>query len=280
MSTTASRITVYDSQKIQHLPGYLVKVVQELKIYRYAYFNFINNTLSNRYRRSVLGFFWTLVSPLINLTILAVVFSIVFKQDLRIFGVYVFSALLPWNFIAACLNQSATVFISAENYLKKVYMPKFLFPLTLVSVEGINFFFSLISIYIILLFMGAPLHWVMLLTPLPMLITFVFVLGWVMLISVAHLYFRDMAHIVQVVVSALMFTIPIMYPMDTIPPRYQFIFAINPFYHFINLFRIVLYEARLPLWFEWGLPTGIALLSFLLGLYVLMKQELDLVFRL
>jgi ABC-type polysaccharide/polyol phosphate export permease len=280
MAENATRLTVYDSRKKQDLAGYLIKMALDLKHYRYAYLNFVSNTLSTRYRRSVLGFFWTLISPLINLVILAVVFSIVFKQDLRIFAVYVFSALSPWTFISSSLNQSPMIFINAESYLKKVYIPKFLFPLTLVTVEGVNFFFSMFSIYIIFIVLGTQLNWVMLLTPIAMLITFLFTLGLAMMLSVAHVYFRDVIHITQVVVAALMFSIPIMYPMSTIPAQSQFIFTYNPFFHFCNLFRIILYETRFPTWQEWIIPLGIALCSLLLGCFVLMKQDLDLVFRL
>jgi ABC-2 type transport system permease protein/lipopolysaccharide transport system permease protein len=280
MTENISRITIYDSRKKQTLAGYLAKCAGELGLYRYAYYNFVRNNLSTRYRRSVLGFFWTLINPLINLTILAVVFSLVFRQDIRSFGVYIFSALSPWTFIAGAINQSPMTFISAESYLKKVYVPKFIFPLTLVSVEGVNFFFSMVSIYIIFVFLGAKLSWVMLLTPLAMLITFLFVLGVTITIGVINVYFRDVAHITNVVISALFYTIPIMYPISMIPDKYRILFAINPFYHFIHLYRILLYDTMLPTWQEWLIPLGIAIVALLVGFFVLMKQDLDLVFRL
>jgi ABC-2 type transport system permease protein/lipopolysaccharide transport system permease protein len=280
MTETTSPIKTYDSKKLPNLFGYLAKAIRELSVYRYAYFNFVTNSLSTRYRRSVLGFFWTLINPLINLTILAVVFSLVFKQEIRVFGVYIFSALSPWTFISGSINQSPMSFISAESYLKKVYVPKFLFPLTLVSVEGINFFFSMASIYIIFVFLGSKLSWVMLFSPIAMLLTFLFVLGVAMTVGVMNVYFRDISHIVQVVMSAVFYTIPIMYPISMIPDKYRILFTLNPFYHFIHLFRVLLYDAVLPTPMEWLVPLGIALVSLLIGFYVLMKQDLDLVFRL
>jgi ABC-type polysaccharide/polyol phosphate export permease len=280
MADKQTRLVVYDSCKKYTLVRYLIKMTREMKLYRYAYFNFVTTILSSRYRRSFLGFLWTLISPLINLTVLAVIFSVVFKQEFRIFGVYVFSALTPWTFISGCMAQSPLVLINAETYLKKVYVPKIIFPLTLVSVEGINFFFSIVSIYILFLLMGAQFSWVMLLTPVAMLITAIFVLGLTILLSIAHLYFRDVSHINTVVVGALFFALPIMYPMETIPPEYQIIFSLNPFFHFMKLFRVILYEIRLPMWQEWLIPLGIALGSLLLGCFVLMKRDRDLVFRL
>jgi len=274
------RITNYYSHKKLNLFGYLTRAFRELRIYRYAYFNFVANSLSTRYRRSVLGFLWTLINPLINLTILAVVFSLVFKQDIASFGVYIFSALSPWGFISGVINQSPMTFISAESYLKKVYIPKFIFPLTLVSVESINFFFSMVSIYILLLFLGAKVSWVMVLTPAAMLVTFLFVLGICMILGVLNVYFRDMAHITTVVMSAVMYTIPIMYPIAMIPDKYQILFKINPFFHFVHLFRTILYEAAVPTWQDWLIPLGIAVISLLVGFYVLMKQDSDMIFRL
>ena len=138
----------------------------------------------------------------------------------------------------------------------------------------------MVSIYILFILMGAQFSWVMLLTPLAMLITFIFVLGLVMILSIAHVYFRDVSHITTVIVGALFFAIPIMYPMDAIPFQYRFIFTVNPFFHFINLFRIILYEIRLPMWQEWCIPLGVALVSLIFGIFVLMKKDLDLVFRL
>ena len=280
MTLNTSRTIVYDSRKKQNLIGYLFKSAKELNQYRYAYLNFVNNNLSTRYRRSVLGFLWTLINPLINLTILAVVFSLVFQQDIRSFGVYIFSALSPWIFIAGSVNQSPMTFIIAESYLKKVYVPKYIFPLTLVTVEGVNFSFSMVSIYIIFLLLGAKLSWVMLLTPLAMLITFLFVLGLAIMIAVANVYFRDMAHITQVVMMAVMYTIPIMYPMEMIPPEFQWIFTLNPFFYYINLFRIIIYETSVPGLQDWLIPLSIALVTLLVGFFILMKQDLDLVFRL
>jgi ABC-2 type transport system permease protein/lipopolysaccharide transport system permease protein len=280
MVNSKLRVTIYDGQKKENLFGYLMKIFKEASIYRFTYFNFVSSNLSARYRRSALGFLWTLINPLVNLTILALIFSLIFKQDLRIFGVYVFSAMSPWFFISNSLVQSSYVFVGAESYLKKVYIPKFIFPLTLVTVEVINFFFSMLSIYIIFLCIGAKFSWVMLLTPLAMLITFVFILGIVMVLSVAQVYFRDIAHIVQVLMGALMYSVPIIYPLDLIPEPFKPLILFNPFFQFINLFRALIYDMRIPMWQEWLIPLGLALLSLLVGCLVLMKREDDLVFRL
>jgi len=224
MTTNTSHMIVYDSRKKPNLFGYLVKSTRELGRYRYAYQNFVNNSLSTRLPPISTGFLLDLDQPADQLNhpggrvLPGVSTGHPIVRGLRLF------CLSPWILLQASVNQSPMAFISAESYLKKVYVPKFIFPLTMVTVEGINFFFSMISIYILFLLLGTELSWVMLLTPLAMLITFMFVFGLAIAIAVVNVYFRDVAHITQVVMMALMYTIPIMYPMNLIPPEYQWIF--------------------------------------------------------
>lgn len=280
MNDNKERITYYRGQEKISLIKYLTKTIKEIIIYRFTYYNFITSMLSARYRRSILGFFWTLINPLINLSILAFIFSLVFKQDIRTFGVYVFSALSPWTFLQNCMVLSPNSFIQAESYLKKVYLPKILFPLTLVSVEIINFFFSLISIYIIFLVIGAKISWVMILIPFAMLIIFIFGLGIALIFSVIQVYFRDMFQIVSVLVGALIYTIPVIYPLDFIPQLYRPLIFINPFFQYINLFRAIIYDGRVPVWNEWLVPLLISIITLLIGCVCLKTKENDMVFRL
>lgn len=178
--------TEYDSTRRMTLFSYIRRNIAEMHTYRYAYYNLVKNMLRTRYRRSALGFLWTLVNPLLNLTVIAVVFSIIFKMDMAVFGRYVFSGLTPWTFISTGLIQGTMSLVASEAFMKKVHLPKIMFPLVYISVEGINFLFSLISIYIIFLFIGAKLSWVMLLLPFAAIILFLFVAGCAMLLSVAY----------------------------------------------------------------------------------------------
>ncbi len=273
-------VTEYDSTRRTSLFDYIRRNIAELHTYRYAYFNLVRNMLRTRYRRSVLGFLWTLVNPLLNLTVIATVFSIIFKMDITTFGQYVFAGLVPWTFISTGFNQGTSSLVASESYMKKVHLPKVMFPLVYVSVEGVNFIFSLLSIYIIFLFIGAKLSWAMLLIPLAVVILFIFVAGCAMLLSVAYVYFRDTFNLVQVITGALFYTVPIIYPVEQIPEQFKAVFMFNPLYQFINLFRAILYDLRVPTWNEWLIPLGLAILVLLSGTYVLMKKEGDIVFRL
>jgi ABC-type polysaccharide/polyol phosphate export permease len=273
-------VTEFDSRGVNSLFKFIDKNIQDVRIYRYALVQFVINGLRTRYRRSALGFLWTLLNPLLLMTIMTIVFSIVFKMEVRVFGIFVFSGLAPWTFISNSVLAGSQSIINAEGFLKKVYLPKVLFPMVSVTTETVNFFFSILSLCIIGLVLSFPIGGTILLLPLVILITYVFNLGIALIFSIATVYFRDLSHILQVVFNALFYTMPIIYPLDLIPKQYQIYFNLNPFYYFITLFRKTIYGTPGFTQADWAIPIGLALLALAIGLYMLMKQNLDLIFRL
>ena len=153
--------------------------------------------------------------------------------------------------------------------------------LSVVAFEAaVNFFFSILSLLIIGILIGFSIGKTVVLLPLVTLITSLFCLGITLIVSVITVYFRDLFHILQVVFSALFYTVPIIYPLSLVPQKYQVYFNLNPFFHFINLFRKVVYGTPALTPTDWAIPIGLAIVSIVVGMYVLMKQNLDLVFRL
>src|SRR5688500_7996186 len=113
----------FDASKSGSMFEFLWRNIREVVLYRYALYNFISTTLSSRYRRSTIGFLWSLLNPLITMIIMAIVFSSLYKLSFTEFSLYLFSGLLPWNLITASLVGGSMSIISAEVYLKKVYIP-------------------------------------------------------------------------------------------------------------------------------------------------------------
>lgn len=270
----------FDSKIHESFFRYLEKNLQDLNIYRHAMINFVVTNLRMRYRRSAMGFLWSLLNPLMIMTVMSIVFSVVFQRDLKTFAVYIFSGLSPWLFMSQAIQGGAQSLVMAEGFLKKVYLPKVMFPIISTTTEMINFLFSLLSLYILALILGSQISWRIVLLPLAVLITYLFVLGCVIIISVATVYFRDLIQIVGVAFTALFYTIPIVYPVETIPARFQVLFKINPFYYFVSLFRTVIYGQTTMDWMDWVIPTIIALLVCVAGMFLLMKRDRDLIYRL
>ena len=255
---------------------------RELIKYRHAIYNFVLSSLRARYRRSTFGFLWSLLNPLVTMLILSVVFSTIFKNPLENFSVYIFSGLLPWTMILNSMLNGAMSLVLAERYLKKVYIPKSIFPIVIVSVEAVNFLLSLLSLFLLAVFLGAQTSWALLFLPFALLLTALFLLGLVMFVSMVNVYFRDLFHIVQVVFTGLFYLTPIVYPLEFIPESsfLYFIVKLNPFTYFVELFHSIIYRAELPNLTTWLICAGLILPSLGIGSLVFSAKEKDVVYRL
>ena len=110
--------------------------------YRWAVETFVTNNLKRRYRRSVLGFLWSLISPLLTMSFMAVVFSLLFHCDIKSYTIYIFTGLLPWTFLTDSAVEGSQCFVNAEAFLKKLYIPKIFFPIVSVGTHISWTFFS------------------------------------------------------------------------------------------------------------------------------------------
>jgi ABC-type polysaccharide/polyol phosphate export permease len=164
--------------------------------------------------------------------------------------------------------------------MKKVYIPKIFFPLVNVSTELINFALSLVSMMALALLVGLQLHWTVLLLPVAMGVTFLFTFGIALALAVATVYFRDIAHFVRVILTCFFYLIPIVYPLSVVPEKYVIFFQANPFSHFINLYRDIIYTGTAPPLEEWLITLGLSTLSLFIGFYILRQKEKDIIFRL
>jgi len=260
--------------------SYLRKIFHELYGARYAWYYFVRNALRYRYRRSNLGFLWNLLNPLLTMTVMSLAFSQVFNRDIKVYLVYLFSASAPYTFLSMSIQHATQSLVSYEGFLKKIYLPKIFFPLVSVSIETINFFFSLCAMYIIALVIGAQFSPAILFLPFAILILFVFSLGTGMILSVAFVYFRDLSNIISVMFTALFYLTPILYPEDQIPAKLGFLFKLNPLSYFVLLIRRLILGDRPVTITDWAIPAAGALIVFIIGLIVMMKKDREVVYLL
>src|SRR5689334_17319564 len=129
MNDNKAYYTEFDSLEHRGLNNFLIRNFYDLILYRYAIYNFISSKLRARYRRSAIGFLWSLLNPLFTMTIMAIVFSSIFRSSIANFSIYIFSGLLPWTLISHSILNGSTSIVSGEAYLKKIYVPKLIFPL-------------------------------------------------------------------------------------------------------------------------------------------------------
>jgi len=280
MNENQDTIREFSSEENKGFINFLLRTYHDIASYRYALFNFIGTNLRARYRRSAIGFLWSLLNPLFTMIILTLVFSAIYKSSFAKFGIYLFSGLLPWNLIANSMMNGSTTIVLAESYLKKVYIPKLLFPLVTVSVEVVNFMLSLISLSILAFVLGAKLSLSLLFLPLALLLTSLFMLGIVLIFSVATVFFRDLSHIIQIAITGFFYLTPIVYHPEILPEQFLAFIKFNPLFYFIELFHAIIYQANIPDFGAWLLCGLLTFLSLMIGLAVFYFKENDLIYRL
>jgi ABC-type polysaccharide/polyol phosphate export permease len=241
--------------------------------------NMVVGELRVRYQRSMLGFVWTLLNPLLMMVILSWVFSSL-NKDTPNYPLFLFAGMVPWSFLSICLNECATCVIVNEALIRKIYLPKLVFPLARVLIALVTFVLSLAALFLLLWPLGARLNPVMVLLPVVIVLLAMFSLGLGLIVATANTFFRDCGHLVAVVLQAWYFATPILFPIETFPEPMQWRLCLNPAYCFIELFHEVLYAGHWP---RIGLVAAAALIataSLGIGYAIFKSHEDKMVFRL
>lgn len=199
-----------------------------------------------RYKRSALGFIWALLNPLMMMVILTVVFSTVAQLPVQKYAVFLISALLPWTFFAQSLSYSVESLVGNGELLKKVRVAKSVFPVAAVISNVLNFLFSLAPLVLILIILRFPFHWTWIFLPVPLLALILFTAGCGFFFAAANVFYRDVSHIVQIVLSGWFYLSPVMYAPEFLPHKYYWFFRMNPMLYLLNEFRMAIYYGQLP----------------------------------
>lgn len=285
----------------------------ELWRFREVIKNFVAQDLKVKYRRSALGFFWSLMNPLLQMIVLSVVFSLMFK--IPNFTLYILSGIVCWTFFSTSVDACAVSIIGAEGMLKRQYFPKLVFPLAKVTENLVTFVLSL-TVLLLLVgpFCGFRFTAALAVLPLSFACIVAFTLGLGAIAAVATVHFRDMQHLITVFLGAMFYLTPVIYPLDDktitaehppaataaassedggtvvtqraeiakgpIPDKYRKYFKINPMFSLLAMFQRPIYDAMLPTRPETLTAIGVSLASLTTGLLVFRRFENGLIFRL
>lgn len=219
----------------------MFKEIKEIIRYRELLRNLVIKDIKVRYKRSVLGFLWVMLNPLLMMLVLNIVFSELFKVSTPNYTAYLISGIILWNFFSQSTSTSLVSFIGNSNLIKKIYLPKSIFSLSIILSALIHFTFSLIPLFIIFLVTGTRLSPYIYLLPFILILVFMFSYGISLIISTLTVFFHDTKYIYDVLLLAWMYSTPIFYPESIIPDKFRFILQINPLYYFLDLFRSSLY---------------------------------------
>lgn len=225
----------------------MLKQIKKLYKYRQMIFSLVKKELRGRYKASVLGFLWTFINPLLQLGVYTLVFSIIMKNGIEKYYLFLFVALVPWIFFSSSLTGGATSIIASKDLLKKIYFPREVLPIAYITSSFVNMLFSFIVIFLVLILSGIEINFIALLfLPLIMLIEYILALGIVLITSSLTVYFRDLEHILNILAMAWQFLTPIMYSKEMVPEKLIPIWNLNPMTPIITAYRDILYYGNIP----------------------------------
>lgn len=256
----------------------LRELVYETYRYRELIWALALKELKVRYKRSVLGFMWALLNPALMMLVLTVVFSTIMRFAIPHYAIFLLSVLLPWTFFSQSLSYAVESIVSNGELIKKVAVPKLVFPVAAVVSNIINLLLSFIPLALLVVGMRHPFYKTWLFLPVPMLALIIFTLGMTFFFAAANVYYRDVAHVVQVVLSAWFYVTPIIYALDFIPPNRQWLFKLNPIIYVINGFRLAVYYGLLPRWQSIAASFVCAFVALFIGFGIFRKYQDEFVF--
>jgi ABC-type polysaccharide/polyol phosphate export permease len=228
--------------------------------------NLVRRDLTVRYKRSVFGFLWTMLNPLLLMIILTVVFSTVFRfEGIDHYPVYFLSAYLPFGFFSQTTVQSMTSLGFHGSLMKRVRVPKSIFAVSTTISGLVNLCLAYIPLFLIMVVIGAPFCKTMLFLPVAFLIIAAFTLGVSLLLSALAVYFDDVSHMYQVATVGLMYMTPIIYPISIVPYRWLWLIRINPLTHLVKLARDPVYNCALPAPHVIGASVAVAAVALVVG---------------
>ncbi|HVO64005.1 MAG TPA: ABC transporter permease [Terriglobales bacterium] len=253
-------------------------LVRDIFRYRELIWVLALKELKIRYKRSVLGFLWALLNPALMMLVLTAVFSTILRFGIPHYAIFLLSVLLPWTFFSQSVSYAAESIVGNGELIKKVSVPKLVFPVAAVVSNLINLLLSLIPMALLVLAMRHPFYLTWLYLPVPMLALIIFTAGMTFFFAAANVYYRDVAHILQVVLSAWFYFTPIVYSLDFIPPHQQWLFKLNPIIYVINGFRLAIYYGMLPKWPSIAASFFCAFVTLIIGYVIFSYYQDDFVF--
>lgn len=223
-------------------------IFRELYEYRQMIASLVRRDLRGRYKGSFLGFLWTFVNPLLQLLVYSLVFTNIMRvEDVEIYYLYLFIALIPWLFFSNSIAGGASCIIAQKDMVSKIYFPREVIPISYVTSGFVNMLLCFIVVIAAVLISGIEVNvltWLFL--PVIFIIQYILVLGITMLVSAVTVYFRDLEHILGIIMMAWMYLTPIIYTPNMVPDSFRMYFDLNPMTHIVTAYRDILYYGRMP----------------------------------
>lgn len=250
-----------------------IRIYKTWKKYEFLIKQLVSRDFKTKYKRSFLGYLWSLLNPLLSMGVQYIVFSTIFRQDVENFPVYLLSGIIMFNFFVDAVGQGLNAILCNASLITKVYVPKYIYPVTKVISCSINLFISLIPLYIVMIITKEELTKALLLIIFPLVWVLVFCIGMALALSSAMVFFRDTQYLWGILSLAWTYATPLFYPARIIPEQFSFILKINPMYHYISFFRELLIAGKSPDLYQYILCSITSAIMLAVGLVIFKKTQ-------
>jgi len=239
----SGRTYLYDSERRR--PRFIEEFLA-LIAYRDLVLQLVSRNVKTRYKRSVLGVAWTMISPLMMMTVLAIVFSSLFTARIENYAVFLLTGLTLWGFFSQTSAGIMTELTWGGSLLSKIYVPPSVFAISAVGTGLVNMVLSLVPLVLIMAVTGVPITPAFLFLPIPILFVCMFALGLGLVLARLAIFFADIAEMYQILLMIWFYATPIIYPIELVRDERRMILLLNPVHYLLEVFRAPVYLGQLP----------------------------------
>ena len=250
-----------------------MNILQKLKKHQFLFQQLVHRDFTKKYKRTVLGVAWSVLSPLLTLLVMNLIFGTLLGSDIEHYTIYLFSGQLVFSFFNESTNEGMTSLLNNADIFTKVNIPKYMFLLSKNISSLINFGITLCIYFLFVLINGIPITWKFILLLYPIVCLVMFNVGVGLILSAAYVFFRDIQYLYGIFTMLLMYMSAIFYSIDTFPQIGRNVFLVNPVYVYIRYFRKIVIENTIPsVWFHL-IAIGYALIALLVGFFIYKKKN-------
>ncbi len=258
----------------------ILTVLEMFHRYSFLLHQLVSRDFNTKYRQSLLGVLWSFLNPLLTMIVQYVIFSTIFRSSIPNFPGYLLTGIIFFNFFAESVNLGIDSIVANGSLITKVYMPKYIYPISRTVSSLINLVISLAPLVLLLLVTRTPITKAILLLPLNIAFLFCFVLGMVFILCTLNVFFRDTRFLWGVVVLLWQYATPIFYPESIVPASLQTFYHMNPMYQFIYFLRCIALDGVTPPPVTYLYCALCSLVPLLIGLLVFRKNQDKFVYHL
>lgn len=238
----------------------------------------VGREVKARYKQSILGYFWIILSPLAQMLVMSFAFSVILRIPTNAnsaipYSIFLFVALLPWNLFANSLSSACASLVGSASLITKVYFPRTILVLSTVIAKIVDFFLATSVLVVYMVVYQIQISWHILWVIPIFLIQQLFTLGLSLFLAGSNLLYRDIQYLLTLLLTLWLYLTPIIYPADMVPERYRLIFQLNPMAVIVNAYRQVVLGAAAPNFLGLGVALLVSLLVLVLGFTYFKSRE-------